>query len=62
MNQEILDKWNEIQELILHSHTDLEKTSKGNKAAGVRFRKQIKQIEASMKQLKKLTLQLAKEK
>lgn len=61
MNNQITNKWGEIKILMSESDVDLEKASKGNKAAGVRLRKQIKLIEYEIKILRKLTLQSAKQ-
>ena len=53
-------KLEEIKELLLESETDLLKNASGNKAAGVRSRKRIKELTNLLKELKKLTLEVSK--
>lgn len=61
MNQQILDQWNEIKSKFEEAEIDLTKNAKGNKAAGVRFRKQAKNIEVLLKNLKKDTINISKD-
>ena len=68
MNKEIKDsigediarKWQEIKNLINELDVDIEKASKGNKAAGLRYRKRYKWFCLLLKELKNLTLLLSK--
>lgn len=53
-------KLDEIKQLLLESEEDLLKNAKGNKAAGVRSRKKIKELTTLLKELKKLTLEVSK--
>jgi len=53
-------KLEEIKNLLLESEEDLFKNASGNKAAGVRSRKKIKQLNELLKELKKLTLEVSK--
>lgn len=53
-------KLNQIKQLILESEEDLLKNEKGNKAAGVRSRKRIKELTSLLKELKRLTLEVSK--
>lgn len=53
-------KLEEIKSLLLESEKDLLKNASGNKAAGVRSRKKIKEITLLLKELKKLTLEVSK--
>jgi hypothetical protein len=57
MNEEITLLWESIKEDIVEAEKDLLKNAKGNKAAGVRLRKQIKEISTKLKDLKKQSLQ-----
>jgi hypothetical protein len=52
MNELYTDLKNSVAEL----QNDLTKNEKGNKSAGVRLRKQIKQIQAILKDLRSLSL------
>lgn len=57
MNEQLESIWESIKEDIVEAEVDLIKNSKGNKAAGVRLRKHIKEIAAKLKELKKASLQ-----
>lgn len=61
MNEKIIEKWNNIKALIEEASVDLEKTAKGNKSAGVRYRKKHKELLLELKDLKKLTLEISKD-
>ena len=60
MNEELISQWNEIKNQLTEAETDLIKNAKGNKAAGVRLRKQIKTLQLLLKDLKRKTLEQAR--
>lgn len=61
MNIDIIEKWNQIKDLIEDASVDLNKVAKGNKSAGVRYRKKHKELLLKLKDLKKATLDISKE-
>lgn len=61
MNDKILEKWQEIKTLTEVLEPDINKAAKGNKAAGLRYRKQYKSFCLKLKELKALTLSIGKE-
>ena len=60
MNEELISQWSEIKNQLTEAETDLIKNAKGNKAAGVRLRKQIKTLQLLLKDLKRKTLEQAR--
>lgn len=52
----IASKWNELKTLVESLEADVAKNAKGVAAAGVRARKGLRQLQASAKELVKLTL------
>jgi len=57
MNEELTALWESIKDQIEAAEKDLLKNAKGNKAAGVRLRKQIKELTTKLKELKRASLQ-----
>ena len=49
--------YSNLKNLVEQLETDLNKNEKGNKSAGVRLRKQIKEIQALLKELRSQSLQ-----
>ena len=58
MEQKLIKEWNSLKDLILEMEENIVKSSKGNSAAGLRARKQIKQAVQSLKELRKISLEL----
>jgi len=58
----IASKWNELKTLVESLEADVSKNAKGVAAAGVRARKGLRQLQASAKELVKLTLETDKTK
>jgi hypothetical protein len=56
----ILTKWSELKALVEGLEADIAKNAKGVAAAGVRTRKGLRQLQASAKDLVKLTLETDK--
>ena len=53
-------KWEEVKSLIEEIQPDLIKNSNGNKSAGIRTRKKIKELSVLLKELKALSLEIGK--
>lgn len=58
----IASKWNELKTLVESLEADVAKNAKGVAAAGVRSRKGLRQLQATAKELVKLTLETDKSK
>lgn len=58
MEQNLIKEWNSLKDLISDMEENVVKSSKGNSAAGLRARKQIKQAVELLKQLRKISLEL----
>lgn len=56
----IVSKWNELKTLVESLEADVAKNAKGVAAAGVRARKGLRQLQASAKELVKLTIETDK--
>ena len=56
----IVSKWNELKALVEALEADVAKNAKGVAAAGVRARKGLRQLQASAKELVKLTIETDK--
>ena len=61
MSNEINEKWLEIKEMLSLAEEDIEKNSRGNKAAGARARKKIRALRNELSLLIKLSLAKSKE-
>lgn len=48
--------YSELKELVEGLQVNLDKCEKGNKSAGVRLRKEIKQLQALLKDLRSISL------
>lgn len=57
----VLSKWNELKALVEALELDVTKNARGVAAAGVRTRKGLRQLQASAKELVKLTLETDKD-
>ena len=60
MNTTKIEKTLQLQEKIESLTTEIQKNASGNKAAGTRARKKIKEIQADLKEIRKLSLSLNK--
>ena len=58
----ILSKWNELKSLLEVLEHDVNKNVRGVTAAGIRVRKGLRSVQASTKELIKLTLEADKSK
>ena len=56
MSNNVLNKWTEIKTLIETLEEDVQKNASGNKAAGTRARKGLRNLKTSAAELVKLTL------
>lgn len=56
----VLSKWSELKALVEALEVDVAKNAKGVAAAGVRSRKGLRQLQATAKELVKLTLETDK--
>jgi hypothetical protein len=56
----ILENWEQIKELLVAIEPDLHKNAKGNKAAGVRARKALRELKKHAGDLVKVTLEVEK--
>ena len=56
----IVSKWNELKALVEALEADVAKNAKGVAAAGVRARKGLRSLQATAKELVKLTLETDK--
>lgn len=56
MSNNVLNKWTEIKTLIETLEEDVQKNASGNKAAGTRARKGLRNLKNSAAELVKLTL------
>jgi hypothetical protein len=52
----VLNKWNEIKNLVESLEEDVQKNASGNKAAGTRARKGLRTLKNTTAELVKLTL------
>ena len=55
-NNDVLTKWNEIKTLVETIENDVQKNATGNKAAGTRARKGLRNLKTTAAELVKLTL------
>jgi|TARA_R110000851_G_scaffold200220_3_gene351378 hypothetical protein len=55
-NNDVLNKWNEIKVLVESIEEDVQKSAAGNKAAGTRARKALRNLKSTTSELVKLTL------
>lgn len=53
---DILSKWQELRVLVESLEVDVKKTAKGNKTAGVRARRGLRQLKKEASELVKVTL------
>jgi hypothetical protein len=53
---DILSKWQELRILVESLEVDVKKTAKGNKTAGVRARRGLRQLKKDASELVKVTL------
>ena len=53
---DILSKWQELRVLVESLEVDVKKTAKGNKTAGVRARRGLRQLKKDASELVKVTL------
>ena len=60
MNQELIDQYEELKVLIETLQTDVVKNSQGNKSAGVRARKGLRQIKKMASDIVKVSLETDK--
>jgi len=55
-NNNVLNKWNEIKNLVETIENDVQKNATGNKAAGTRARKGLRTLKNTATELVRLTL------
>lgn len=60
MENDVLNKWNELKVLVEALELDVTKNARGVAAAGVRARKGLRALQGKSKELVKLTLELEK--
>jgi peptidoglycan hydrolase CwlO-like protein len=60
MDNQVLEKWNELKALVEALEHDVAKNARGVSAAGVRARKGLRQLQTKSKELVKLTIDLDK--
>jgi hypothetical protein len=60
MDNQVLDKWNELKALVEALEHDVAKNARGVATAGVRARKGLRQLQTKSKELVKLTIELDK--
>jgi hypothetical protein len=56
MNSNVANKWEELKTLVESLEEDVQKNASGNKAAGTRARKGLRNIKSAASDLVKLTL------
>ena len=60
INQELIDQYEELKVLIETLQTDVVKNSQGNKSAGVRARKGLRQVKKMASDIVKVSLETDK--
>jgi hypothetical protein len=60
MDNDVLNKWNELKVLVESLEVDVSKNARGVSAAGVRARKGLRALQGKSKELVKLTIELEK--
>lgn len=60
MDNDVLNKWNELKVLVESLEVDVSKNARGVAAAGVRARKGLRALQGKSKELVKLTIELEK--
>jgi hypothetical protein len=60
MENDVLNKWNELKVLVESLEVDVSKNARGVSAAGVRARKGLRALQGKAKELVKSTLELEK--
>ena len=60
MNDKIVEAWNVIKAAVAELDVDMLKNAKGNASAGVRARKGLRALRASLSDLVKVTLEEGK--
>ena len=60
INQELIDQYEELKVLIETLQTDVVKNSQGNKSAGVRARKALRQVKKMASDIVKVSLETDK--
>lgn len=60
MDNEVLNKWDELKALVEALEHDVSKNARGVAAAGVRARKGLRQLQLKSKELVKLTIEIDK--
>ena len=61
MSSNLLTQWEEIKVLVESLETDLQKNAKGNKSAGVRARKGLRDLKKRASSLVKTSIESGKE-
>ena len=56
MESELLRKWNEFKTLVESIENDISKNATGNKSAGVRARKGLRQVKTAASEIVKVSL------
>ncbi len=56
MESELLKKWNEFKILVESIQNDISKNATGNKSAGVRARKGLRQVKTAASEIVKVSL------
>lgn len=60
MNNDVLNKWEELKTLVESLEVDVAKNARGVGAAGVRARKGLRLLQSKSKELVKLTIEMEK--
>jgi len=55
-NDNVLNKWDELKVLVENIEDDVQKNASGNKAAGTRARKGLRNLKTAASELVRLTL------
>jgi hypothetical protein len=55
-NDNVLNKWDELKDLVENIEDDVQKNASGNKAAGTRARKGLRNLKTAASELVRLTL------
>jgi hypothetical protein len=55
-NNNVLNKWDELKDLVENIEDDVQKNASGNKAAGTRARKGLRNLKTAASELVRLTL------
>ena len=55
-NDNVLNKWDELKDLVENIEDDVQKNASGNKAAGTRARKGLRNLKTTAGELVRLTL------